>query len=201
MDLFKFLDSNFSQTIIILLTGLVAFAIYIINKHVEKRDAARIILNEIRIAEKAIQDINNHKRISELSIILPNNNWERYKHLFIKKLDQDDFNLINDFYYKCSYAEQYRKLYYDILNNSVMVKAIYMQEKLIDLMMKTIFEQNKNDEYYNENKKQLIEMANKENWLFDSSRPIQNLLEYIHNIIFITPSNAGSLIKKIAKVK
>jgi hypothetical protein len=127
MNLVKFLDSNGFQTLIILLTGLVAFVIYFLNKRVEKKDAARIIINEIRLAENTIKQIKNSKTITELSIILPNNTWDSKKHLFLNKLDQDELNLINDFYYKCTYAEQYRKIYYELRNNAVLVKSTYLQ--------------------------------------------------------------------------
>jgi hypothetical protein len=197
MTLINFLDSNLLQTIVILLTGLIALIIYFSNKISEKKDAARIIINEIRLAEKAIIDIKNNKMITELSIILPNNTWQYKKHLFLKNLDQDEINLINDFYYKCTYAEQYRKLIYDIRNNSINSKSSYMQQKLIDIMYKSCED---NEKYnYEVIKKLLIDKANNESWLFTPNTPMENIIQYIENIIFITPTNAGKIIKKIAK--
>jgi hypothetical protein len=82
MEFYTFIDSNLFQTIIIFITGITALMIYYINKYNEKKDAWRIIINEIRITERAIQEIRNKKTVSELSFILPNNTWQYKKHLF-----------------------------------------------------------------------------------------------------------------------
>lgn len=190
----NFFHSTLFQTIVIFLTGLIAFFIYRMTKHNEKRDAARIILNEIRMAEKAIQEIKSKKSISEISIILPSYTWHDKKHLFLAKLDEDELNLISDFYNKCSYAEQYRKMIYDVKNTAIIVKSNYLQRKLIDMMR-----EEKNDSEYQSKKTRLIEMANREDWLFAPNAPMFNMLDYIENIIFITPNVAGAKLKKIAK--
>jgi hypothetical protein len=194
----EILNSNLLQTVIIFLTGSIALIIYFANKISEKKDAARIILNEIRLAEKAIIEIKNNKAITELSIILPNNTWQFKKHFFLKDLDQDELNLINDFYYKCTYAEQYRNIFYDIRNNSISIKASYLQQKLIDIMHEA-FINNKGEDYYAKAKDFLIKNANEEDFIFIANTPRNNIILYIENIIMITPTNAGRILKKIAK--
>ena len=181
-----FLNSGIFQTAIIFLTGFVALFIYKWNKYTEKKDAARIIINEVRAAEKTIQEIINNKHISELSIILPNNAWQCKKHLFLNKLDEDDFNLINDFYNKCSFAEQYIKMIFNIENEAIFEKSNYLQRKLIDIM----YEAQENNAY-EEKKAKLIGMANNETWIFMANAPIVKIIEYLKNIKFITSSNAG----------
>jgi hypothetical protein len=196
MGFYNFIDSNLFQTIIIFITGIVALMIYYINKYNEKKDAARIIINEIRIAERAIQEIRNRKIVSELLIILPNDTWQYKKHLFLNNLDQDEINLINDFYYKCAYAEQYRRMVYNIRNDAIISKSNYLQNKLIDVMYDSI---NSSEKDYEDIKQKIIAMANSENWLFEPNTPLVNLIEYIENIIFITSTNAGDKLKNIAK--
>ena len=196
MDAYDFLNSNLFQTIIIFFTGLTAFIIYRINRYNEKKDAACVIVNEIRLAEKTIQEIRNNKFVSELSIILPNDTWQHKKHLFLNKLDEDELNLINNFYYKCSYAEQYRKMIYNVNNKAIYTKSNYLQKKLVDLMYETLSNPNKS---YEQEKNKLIDMANKENWLFSPNTPMSKLVEYIENIIFITPTSAGIKLKRILK--
>lgn len=196
MTLVKFFDSNFFQTIVILLTGLMALVIYFVNKTSEKKDAARIIINEIRLAEKAIVEIKNSKMITELSVILPNNTWQFKKHLFLKNLDQDELDLINDFYYKCAHAERYRKLVYDIRNNAINTKASYLQQKLVDSMYESCKSEKDN---YAAIKKMLIDKANNETWLFTPNTPMESIIQYIENITPISPTNVGKVIKKIAR--
>ena len=120
MDMYTFLNSNLFQALIILLTGSVALIMYRITKYNEKKEAARIIINEIRTAEKAVQEIKNKRHVSELSFILPSNTWQYKKHLFLHKLDEDELNLVNEFYYKCSYAEHY-------------IQMIFKELKLINM--------------------------------------------------------------------
>jgi len=184
----------------LLVTGLFAFIIYRIQKASEKRDAAIIIINEIRNAEQAIINIKNTKRIGELSIILPNNSWAIKKYLFVKNLDLDEYNLINDFYNKCNMAEEYRLLYFKTLNESVIAKSNEMQVALIRLMEVTITDSKEVNDYEIK-KEKLVKMANAETWLFEPNRPVSNLIEYINNIILVTTSSAGLKIKKIGQVK
>jgi hypothetical protein len=196
MKIFEFLNSSLFQTAVIFITGLTAFIIYHMNKYNEKKEAARIIINEIRIAEKAIQEIKNKKQVFELSVILPNNTWQHKKHLFINILDDDELNLINEFYYRCSFADLYRKMIFDVRNEAIFAKSNYMQEKLIDIMHETI---NNPGKSYESEKQILIGMTNNEGWIFAPETPTASVIEYIENIVLITPTNAGTRLKKIAK--
>jgi hypothetical protein len=173
----------------------VALLIYYINKYNEKRDAARIVINEIRMAERAILEIQNKKIISELSVILQNNTWQHKNHLFLNVLAQDEINLIDNFYYKCHLSEKYRKMQYDSRNDAIISKSNYLQNKLIDIMYDSIT----SDKNYEDMRQKIIEMANREDWLFDPNTPRSNLIEYIGNITFITSTSAGIKLKKIAK--
>lgn len=195
MEIYNFLDSNLFQTVIIFTTGLIALIIYLLKKYNEKKDAARIIINEIRQAERAIQEIKNNKFITELSIILPNDTWQYKKHLFLNDLDGDELILLDTFYFKCSYAEQYKKMIYDIRNKAIYTKSNYMQNKIIDIMYNNL----DNKELYEEQKIKLINMANSEAWVFSPNTPLENVIEYIGNIHLVTTTNAGVTLKKIAK--
>lgn len=198
MDIWATLNSQFLSTFTVFITGLFVFGVYILQKRNEKKDVATILINEIRTAEQAILGILNSKRIGELSIILPNNTWEKSKHLFVKYLDQDEYNLINDFYTKCSMAENYRILYYRTLNDSVTAKSNHLQVSLIE-MMKEAIEKPEGKIDYERRKQKLIEMANAENWLFEPNRPTTTLIEYITNIKNVSTTTAGSKLKQIVK--
>lgn len=200
MDFWTILNSSGLSTLVVLVTGLFAFGIYFLQKRNEKKDAATIIVTEIRMAEQAILGILNIKRIGELSIILPNNTWETRKHLFVGTLDQDEYNLVNDFYTKCEMAENYRLFYFRTLNESVKSKSNHLQVSLIELMIESIKNGNGSVEYQ-ERKGKLIAMANAEDWLFDPNRPTTTLIEYITNIRNITTTSAGGKLKKIGRLR
>ena len=64
-----------------------------------------MLVNEIRRAEDSIQQIKERNVVADLPhiTVLEQNTWNQYSHLFTKDLDQDEINLINNFY---SYADK-----------------------------------------------------------------------------------------------
>lgn len=185
--------STLFQTIVILFTASFVLIVYFLSKKNEKRDAAVILLDEIRLAEKAIDEIRRNKTITELNAIMPVNSWFKYKHLFANELNQDEFSLVSQFYNRCEYAEKYRCVLYDIFNESVLEKAKHLQAKLIDIMAEDAL--NKTS-LYQARKKELIKLADNEDWLFRADRPVTNILEYIANINYITPTSSGEKLRK-----
>lgn len=100
VSLFK--EFNEYIGIITLLVGLVAILVYYKQKADRKRDAARLILQEIRYAEQRIRiakDRSGEYQLSER--ILPTNNWSNNIHLFIRKLEETEIDTISRFYAKC----------------------------------------------------------------------------------------------------
>lgn len=87
------------------------FAIFIYSKKTVsfKRDAASLILQEIRYAEQQIRNaresINSFKY--PLSIkLLPTNSWHENIHLFINDLKETDIDLISRFYARAIYIDK-----------------------------------------------------------------------------------------------
>ena len=124
---------------------------------------------------------------------MPVNSWVKYKHLFANELNRDEFALISQFYNRCEYAEKYRRLLYDIFNESVLEKAKCLQTKLLDFMADDTLN---NTSHYQARKKVLIELADTEDWLFRANRPVTNMLDYIANIQFITPTSSGDKLRR-----
>lgn len=197
MDWIAFLNSEALATAVLLITGISAFATYFLQKRNEVRDAATILLNEIRNAERTISNIHHSKNINDLTIILSGNSWGKYSHLFARKLDQDEFNQVSEFYKKCELAESYRKLWLQIRNESIAAKARYIQSSLIALISESIL--NGSDDQSHQLKRQkLIDMTDQEDHLFNPSAPINTLIEHISNIPQVTTSSAGTKIKKLS---
>ncbi|MDD5415552.1 MAG: hypothetical protein PHE48_00930 [Candidatus Daviesbacteria bacterium] len=97
----SFLDSNFFVGLSTIFTVAGAIILYKRQKDAEKRQIAALLVNEIRNAETAIQALKTRNKANEIPelIILPQNNWNKYSHLFIKDLDSDQINGINRFYF------------------------------------------------------------------------------------------------------
>jgi len=98
----EILNSNF----FVALVGFLAIYIYFKQKGDKKREAARLILQEIRYAE---QQIGNSERglrgYSLTSKLLPTNNWSNNIHLFLRNLEQSEIDLISKFYSKAEYID------------------------------------------------------------------------------------------------
>jgi len=93
------------QGVITLLVGVVAFLVYFKQKNDYKRDAAKLILQEIRYAEQKIRKYREIKSYKLYDRLLPTNSWHKNIHLFIKDLKETEIDLISDFYAKASYID------------------------------------------------------------------------------------------------
>lgn len=102
----KCLDSNFFVALVTLLVGSFAIFLYIKQKIDYKRDAAKLILQEIRYAEQKIRKYREVKSYRLYDRLLPKNSWNDNIHLFIKDLrETQNVDLISDFYAKITYID------------------------------------------------------------------------------------------------
>ncbi len=99
------INSPLLSPIITLVVGFVAYIIYLKQRDDSKKDAANVILIEIQNAERILKQ-SKHS-LTKLSI--PNldeptmqvESWSKYKYLFIRDFDRDEWDAITDFYNKC----------------------------------------------------------------------------------------------------
>ncbi len=95
------------------LTAVVAFLIYRRSKADELESAVRIIVLEIKESERIIKNLVEVKNSGSLSYpndlvkVTPLKGWVRYSHLFMKKLNNDEYDQLNDYFKKCEVLEKY----------------------------------------------------------------------------------------------
>jgi len=100
-----FLNDNLG--IVTLLGGLFVIGLYFRQKNDYKREVAKLILEEIRYAEKQIKIARERGNVFLLSTtLLPTNNWYKNVHLFVNDLEQTDRDSISDFYSKVTYSDK-----------------------------------------------------------------------------------------------
>jgi len=196
MSLWGFLNSEFLSTSVLLATGVLAFSTYFLQKRYEVKDAATILLNEIRIAESTISNIRSTDNVTELSIILSSNSWNKYSHLFARRLDQDELHQISEFYKKCELAENHRRFWLDVQNEGIKAKARHMQASLIDLAMDSI--NTEGPQEYHRKRELLIKVTNEETYTFNPTAPLKNLFSHIASIDAVTTSTTGTKLKKLS---
>ena len=100
----SFFDSNFFIALVTLAVGAFAFGVYIWQKNDQKKDAANIILLEIKNAERSIKRIKDSLLRETLApdiFLMPSESWTKYKYLFVRDFDRDEWDAITEFYNKC----------------------------------------------------------------------------------------------------
>lgn len=105
MQVFNFFINNWDK-ILTIMVGLVAIIIYKIQKRDEKKNAAILIVTQIddlkdkisQIVELTTNNQLNAAGIYETLDILEENQWNKYKHLFVGSIDIKSLKIINDFY-------------------------------------------------------------------------------------------------------
>ena len=101
----KFLNDNLGAVTFVV--GFLAIYLYLKQRRDRKRDAASLILQEIRYAEQQIRNakITNPPSYFLASKLLPTNSWNDNIHLFIKDLKETEIDMISAFYSKATYID------------------------------------------------------------------------------------------------
>lgn len=110
VDFLKFIADFLNNNIglVTFFVGFIAIYLYLKQKKDNKREAAKLILQEIRYAE---QQIRQHKNSNQVSFyladkILPTNSWNRNIHHFIKDIKEEShIDLISKFYSNSQYID------------------------------------------------------------------------------------------------
>lgn len=198
-QLYRFLDSNLFQTIILLLTGLIGIYVYFLGKRVEKKNAAQIILMELRNAEKTIQNIKAANVIAATESIMATNSWSKYNHLFVDVLDQDELDLINRFYSQAEFAEEQRKRILNVIPLAIEEKMRATQRGLVDMaIQKADKPLEESEKWYTQTRELLIKQINDEEFTFSPNFPQEQLKLLLTNMSVVTTSSVGVKLKKIA---
>ena len=105
MDWNYFLNANLPSTLATILAAFVAFLVYRKQKSDNKRDAAKIILQEIRRAEDIISDYKQNGGYQFAKKIIATNSWSKNLHLFVGDLDNDELDRISNLYSTGEYLD------------------------------------------------------------------------------------------------
>lgn len=203
------INSGSFMALITLLVGSFAIYLYLKQKQDYKRDAANIILMEIRNAEDCIERVKSTKFIDQNKVLLLNHAWSKYNYLFINDFDRDEWDTVSNFYNQCRLYDEAVKQLKNIGPLQIEQKVGYVQKTLVDLakeFSEKKFSENKeeNEEIikaYDDKKKKFLDKVEKESYIFPPSQPITDATEHLANIEKITTSTIGMKLKKIAGVK
>lgn len=194
VNILPFLDSNGFQTLIVFLVGLFAFVNYRIAKIDEKRNAASIIIMEIRDIEEQIDAIKDIEDYYNTNPIITANSWEKYKYLFANELDQDEYKLIADFYVTACRIEEERSVIRQQICVTYVEKAKLLQKNISEQAYDCI---GKEDEYFRR-AQGIATLMWKNNPVFEGDMPKNLLQKLVRECKYVTVTTAGKKLKEIA---
>jgi len=101
----SFLNNNIG--LVTLVVGLFVFLVYKKQASENKRNTAKLILQEIRYAEQQMKIAKIYDFNYKLTVeLLPTNNWYGNIHLFLKNFKETEIDLISNFYSQVSFVDK-----------------------------------------------------------------------------------------------
>ena len=177
------------------IVGTVALFVYWLNKRSEKRNAATIILMDIRHAEYVVQSILEKGAVDTfIKKIIAENNWSKYKHLFASDFSQDDFLAFNRFFEACVDISEARSRMLEVFNSGLRAKAEKLQELLLSIDKPESIEGKQKRE-------ELISNAHKESYAFEPDDPKQRIYKSLQLMGRLSNTIAFEKLKAISGIK
>ena len=189
-----------------ILVGLSAFAVY--HKQVvdDKKAAANKLLLEIQHIErsvKLVKDAWHNENINNIEFdILRDDSWSRYSHLFSKDFDNDEKELLSNFFQNAKLLDESVKKSRESFNQDVAQIRVNKQRILASLVVETV-----NNPSDNENAVRLFsqkaELANKmymslqDQYLYTPMKYANDAKKYCDYISNISTTTVGIKLKRI----
>lgn len=120
-------------------------SLYIVNSYKRQKQerlkkGARVLLAEIRFAEKSLEELA-HKLTNyvygEYPSVLPHNGWNKSKSLFASDFDQDELDMMQTFYATCEEIEEFIQKDRDVFWHNAHSRAAVLQDKLAEAVMRS----------------------------------------------------------------
>jgi hypothetical protein len=186
---------NIVNGVITLFVGGVALLVYWLSKRNEKRNAATIIIMDVRHAESVVTSILERGFVDkDTKDVLTENNWKKYKHLFASDFSQDDFVSFNRFFESCAEMSDARNRLKEIFYSGLNAKAVIMQEKVLSISeLESVEGKAERDK--------IISQINKEFCVFDPSEPRDRIMKSLQLMGRLSNTVAFEKLKSKAGIK
>ncbi len=182
------------NSIVTFVVGLVAFGVYWLTKRAEKRNAATIVVMDIRHAEQVVLSILEKGMVDKsLKNILSENNWGKYKHLFASKFSYDDFAAFNRFFEACVEIADARKRMGEVFYANLTAKASIAQQKILSI-------ENLSTPEGQAKKQQIITEIDGETFAFEPQEPKNRIFQSLQLMGRLSNTVAFEKLKKIAGI-
>ncbi len=182
------------NSVVTLIVGGTALFSYWFSKKHEERNAAIVIIMDIRHAESVVISILEKGFVDKnTKDVLKENNWSKYKHLFASKLSQDDFIAFNRFFDSCVEMSDARKKIRETFYNNLNIKAEIMQQKILSV-------EGINTPDGKKKRLQIIQQINNEDYVFEPNEPKDRILLNLQLMGKLSNTVAFEKLKKVARI-
>ena len=187
------------SSVVTLIVGCVAYFVYRQQKRDEKRNAATIIVMDVRQAEQVVfsileKGLDTGVDATSLKPIISENNWTRYKHLFVSDLSYDDFAAFNRFFDSCIIINEARGRMVDLLDATLRAKASIVQEKIFEI-------ENLSTPEGQEKRQKIIEEINKDSHSFSPKEPQDRIIKSLELMGRLSNTMAFEKLRKRSGIK
>jgi hypothetical protein len=180
-------------TFLAILTGWVALIVYRLDKRSKRRDAAIILLADIRKAEAAIYAILERGVFDRtMKPILKIDSWSQYKHLFVQEFSSDDIIAFDRFFSSCIEMEVQRETLVQIFISNLVAKVNATQERLLSMWMDDC------EKYKEEKRALIIKWADEEDYVFNPGEPVTHWLHALQTSGKISGRSGFEVLRRIA---
>lgn len=185
--------SQFLNAAVTFLVGITAFVVYLVQKHHEAQNAARIIIADVRHAEQVVVAILERGQIDIWSKdLLRENNWAKYKHLLARFLSSDDLVAFNRFFLAAAQMsdalQRMREVHYAALDE----KARITQQELTKVIWV-------DDADYSKKVNEIMNRINRSDPMFQPDEPRSRYFVNLQQMGRLSTTYGFSAMKKLAK--
>ncbi|HIF9183916.1 TPA: hypothetical protein ACX6PV_000863 [Photobacterium damselae] len=131
MSLLDVVANNFSSVITVVAAGG-AYCVYYMEKRAHKRQAATIIIMDVRRIETLLSRLKANRSLDFIdSKASFKNSWEQYKHLFVTDMSPDGFERISNLFIIADEIKSFLNLREDLYRENLFEKVRITQQKLV----------------------------------------------------------------------
>ena len=208
-----FFDSSFFVALVTGVTGGIALHLYWQRKRDAKKEAASIILLEIRNAERVALQVKEHIVSEAFGLptgryLMPTENWNAHKYLFVGDFDRDQWDRINAFYLNCKLYDSALSYYESFFEKDEEQSRASLHRRREKLVAKYVGLNTQGDRLQADQEKIKKEMADFQDaylglpsLLYVPKKPTNDAKMYIENLqMDLSQLSVGEKLKKLAKL-
>lgn len=186
--------SSLLNVIVTFIAGVTALVVYLLSKRHERKSAATILLMDIRNAEFVVLSIKDKGLDLWTKEILTDNNWNKFKHLFVGNFSTDEITAFNRFFDSCAEMKDARSRMRDLFYATLTSKAQIYQQKLYDI-------DNLNSSNGMQKQQELFHNINRDFGIYDADEPKQRFLKNLELMGMLSNTTGFLKLKKYAGEK